>query len=434
MTREAATQKRNRTGTGSGKASGTHMAKKGEIIVGLDIGTTKVAAVVGEVSDEGMDIIGIGSHPSSGLHKGVVVNIDATCNSITKAIEEAEQMAGVDISTVFAGIAGGHIHSFNNNGIVAVKNREISQEDIERVLEQAKAVAIPLDREVIHAIPQGYVVDEQDGIRNPVGMSGVRLEGKVHIVTGAVTSAQNIVKCAQRCGLNVADIVLEQIASAASVLHEDEKELGVALVDIGGGTTDLVIFVDGAVVHTSVLSVGGQHLTNDIAMGLRTPKAEAERIKQRYGCALVRLVDPEEAMEVPSVGGRPPTRQPRQNLAHIIEPRVEEIFALVHRSILDSGYADLLASGLVITGGSTLLEGIQEAAEQVTGLPVRRGMPFGFGGMKDMVASPIFATGAGLVNYGARFASEHKSIFKVREDRVFDKVFSRMNEWFKEVF
>ncbi len=410
------------------------MAKQGEIIVGLDIGTTKVAAVVGEAVEDGIDIIGIGSHPSAGLHKGVVVNIDATCSSITKAIEEAEQMAGCDISTVFAGIAGGHITSFNNNGIVAVKDREISEEDIGRVLDQAKAVAIPLDREVIHAIPQGYIVDDQDGIRDPIGMSGVRLEAKVHIVTGAVTSAQNIVKCAQRCGLNVADIVLEQIASSESVLHEDEKELGVALVDIGGGTTDLVIFVDGAVVHTSVISVGGQHLTNDIALGLRTPKAEAERIKKKHGCALVGLIDPDEVMEVPSVGGRPPTEQPRQVLAHIVEPRVEEIFSLVHRSILDTGYGDLLASGMVITGGTTLLEGITEAAEQVTGLPVRNGVPFGFGGMKDMVENPMYATGSGLVNYGASFPTERKSIFKVREDQVFNKVFVRMNEWFKEVF
>ncbi|MCP4604045.1 MAG: cell division protein FtsA [Proteobacteria bacterium] len=410
------------------------MAKQGEIIVGLDIGTTKVAAVVGEMIEDGIDIIGIGSHPSAGLHKGVVVNIDATCASIKRAIEVAEQMAGCDINTVFAGIAGGHISSFNNNGIVAVKDREINDGDLGRVLDQAKAVAIPLDREVIHAIPQGYLVDDQDGIRDPLGMAGVRLEAKVHIVTGAVTSAQNIVKCAQRCGLNVADIVLEQIASAESVLHDDEKELGVALIDIGGGTTDLVIFVDGAVVHTSVIAVGGQHLTNDIALGLRTPKAEAERIKQRHGCALIRLVDPDEMMEVPSVGGRPPTEQPRQVLAHIIEPRVEEIFSLVHRAILDTGYADLLASGLVITGGTTLLEGITEAAEEVTGLPVRSGIPFGFGGMKDIVESPIYATGSGLVNYGSKFATQRKSIFKVREDRVFDKVFGRMTEWFKEVF
>ena len=410
------------------------MARRGEIIVGLDIGTTKVAAVVAETTDEGVDIIGIGSHPSAGLHKGVVVNIDATCSSITKAIEEAEQMAGCDITTVFAGIAGGHISSFNNNGIVAVKEREIAPEDVHRVIEQAKAVAIPLDREVIHAIPQGYVVDDQEGIRNPVGMSGVRLEAKVHIITGAVTSAQNIVKCAQRCGLNVADIVLEQIASGEAVLHEDEKELGVAMVDIGGGTTDLIIYVDGAVAHTSVISVGGNHLTNDIALGLRTPKAEAERIKQRHGCSLVRLVDPEETIEVPGVGGRPASVQPRRVLAHIIEPRVEEIFMLVHRAIMETGYADLLASGLVITGGATLLEGMPEAAEEVTGMPVRRGIPFGFGGMQDMVASPVYATGAGLVHYGYKQPDSQSSMIRVREEKVYSKVFGRMTEWFKEIF
>jgi len=411
------------------------MVRQGEIIVGLDIGTTKVAAVVGEISEDGVDIIGIGSHPSAGLHKGVVVNIDATCNSIKKAIEEAEHMAGCDINTVYAGIAGGHIHSFNNNGIVAVKSREISDDDIARVIEQAKAVAIPLDREVIHAIPQGYMVDGQEGIRNPVGMSGVRLEARVHIVTGAVTSAQNIVKCAQRCGLNVGDIVLEQIASAEAVLHEDEQELGVALVDIGGGTTDLIIYVDGAVAHTSVISVGGQHLTSDIALGLRTPKVEAERIKLRHGCALVKLVDPDETIMVPCVGGRPPTEQPRQLLAHIIEPRVEEIFALVQRAILDTGYADLLASGLVITGGATLLEGMPEAAEQVLGMPVRRGVPFGFGGMEDMVSNPIYSTGAGLLNYARNAGGEDSSrMIKVRDERVYQKVFGRMTDWFKEIF
>ena len=410
------------------------MAKQGEIIVGLDIGTTKVAAVVGEVTEEGVDIIGIGSHPSAGLHKGVVVNIDATCNSITKAIEEAEQMGGCEISTVFAGIAGGHISSFNNNGIVAVKDREIAKDDLRRVIDQAKAVAIPMDREVIHAIPQGYVVDDQEGIKSPIGMNGVRLEAKVHIITGAVTSAQNIVKCAQRSGLNVADIVLEQIASADAVLHDDEKELGVAMVDIGGGTTDLIIYVDGAVAHTSVIAVGGQHLTNDIALGLRTPKAEAERIKRRYGCAMVKLVDPDETIDVPGVGGRPPSPQPKQVLAHIIEPRVEEIFSLVHRAIMETGLGDLLASGLVVTGGATLLEGLPEAAEEVTGMPVRRGIPFGFGGMEDMIANPIFATGAGLVNYGRRQSGDEDSIIRIREDRVYSKVFGRMSGWFKEIF
>ncbi len=411
------------------------MASEGEIIVGLDIGTTKVAAVVGEVTRDGIDIIGIGSHPSAGLHRGVVVNIDATCESIKRAIEDAEQMAGVEISNVYAGIAGGHITSFNNIGIVAVKDREISSTDVDRVIEQAKAVAIPMDREVIHAIPRGYVVDDQDGVRNPVGMHGVRLEGKVHIITGAVTSAQNIVKCAQRCGLDVADIVLEQIASADSVLHEDEKELGVAMVDIGGGTTDLIIFVDGAVAHTSVIAIGGNHLTSDVAMGLRTPKAEAELIKQKFGCAMVKLVDADETIEVPSVGGRPPVVQPRQVLAHIIEPRVEEIFMLVHRAIMESGYADLLASGLVVTGGASMLEGLPEAAEETIGMPVRRGIPFGFGGLKDMVSNPTYATGAGLVNYGSkREKSNRDSVIRVREDKVYSKVFVRMSDWFREIF
>ncbi|MBN2804956.1 MAG: cell division protein FtsA [Deltaproteobacteria bacterium] len=411
------------------------MANKGDIIVGLDIGTTKVAAVVGEVTEDGTDIIGIGSHPSAGLHKGVVVNIDATCDSINKAVDEAEQMAGVEISTVYAGIAGGHISSFNNNGIVAVKNREITKGDVDRVIEQAKAVAIPLDREVIHAIPQGYVVDDQDGVRNPIGMNGVRLEGNVHIITGAVTSAQNIVKCAQRCNLNVADIVLEQIASSNSVLYDDEKELGVAMVDIGGGTTDLIIYVDGAVAHTSVISIGGKHLTADIAMGLRTPKSEAEIIKKLHGCALLRLVDPDETIEVPSVGGRPPVIQPKEVLAHIIEPRIEEMFMLVQRAILESGYAELLASGLVVTGGASLLEGLPEAAEEIIGMPVRRGIPFGFGEMGDLVANPIYATGAGLVNYGARMDSHLRSkVIRAREQKVYPKVLSRMSGWFKEIF
>lgn len=406
------------------------MAKQGEIIVGLDIGTTKVAAVVGEVVEDGIDIIGIGSHPSAGLHKGVVVNIDATCASISRAVEDAAQIAGCHIGSVYAGIAGGHISSFNNNGIVTVKTREIAGEDVDRVLDQAKAVPIHQDKTVLHAIPQGYVVDDQDGIKDPVGMNGVRLEARVHIVTGAASAASNIEKCAQRCNLNVADIVLEQLASAEAVLHDDEKELGVALLDIGGGTTDLIIYIDGSVVHTSVISVGGNHLTNDIALGLRTPRAEAERIKQRSGCALVRLVDPDEMMEVPSVGGRPPTQQPRQMLAHIIEPRVEEIFSLAQRQILDTGYADLLASGLVITGGSTLLEGMAEAAEQITGMPVRTGRPFGFGGMQDMVGSPIFATGAGLVNFGAKCVRMRKSAFKLREEGVFDRFIG----WFKQVW
>ncbi|MCP4602284.1 MAG: cell division protein FtsA [Proteobacteria bacterium] len=409
------------------------MKNQDDIVVGLDIGTTKIAVVVGNATDEGVDILGIGSHPSSGLHKGTVVNIDSTCAAINKAVEEAEQMSGCDISTVVAGIAGGHIDSFNNNGIVTVKNREVTKKDVERVINQAKAVPIPQDREVIHAIPQGYVIDGQDGIRDPISMSGLRLEANVHIVTGTVSSAQNIVRCAERCGLHISDIVLEQIASAEAVLHDDEKELGVGLVDIGGGTTDLVIFSDGTVTQTSVFPFGGQHLTRDIALRLRTPKAEAERIKQRYGCARTDLVDPGEMIEIPCVGGRPPTEQPRQILAQIIEPRIAEIFESIHSVILEGGKGDLLASGLVITGGSSLLEGIVDLAEQTTGLPTRRGTPFGFSGMEDMVTNPIFATGAGLTIYASRLSGEQKRGFKVRNNKVLDKVVGRMTGWFREV-
>ncbi|MDF1563818.1 MAG: cell division protein FtsA [Deltaproteobacteria bacterium] len=408
------------------------MAKKGELIVGLDIGTTKICAIVGEVTESGIDIIGIGSHPSKGLRKGVVINIESTVASIKRAIEEAELMAGCEISTVYAGIAGGHIKGFNSHGVVAVKDKEIRQPDVERVIDAAKAIAIPLDREVIHILPQEYIVDEQDGIREPIGMSGVRLEAQVHIVTGAVSSAQNIVKCANRTGLNVADIVLEQLASSESVLTEDEKELGVALIDIGGGTTDLAIFSEGAIVHTSVLAVGGHHLTNDIAVGLRTPTHEAEKIKLKYGCAMASMVDREETIEVPSVGGRSPRVLSRQILCEIIEPRVEEIFMLVHREIQKSGYEELLASGLVITGGSTLLEGMVELAEDVTSLPVRRGTPRGISGLVDVVRSPMYATGVGLVLYGAQH--QDAKHFRVRDENVYGKVRGRMRAWLADFF
>jgi cell division protein FtsA len=303
------------------------MAKTGDVLVGLDIGTTKICAIVGEVTDEGIDIIGIGSHPSKGLRKGVVVNIDATVASIKRAIEEAEHMGGCEITTVYTGIAGGHIKAFPSHGVVAIKDKEVKQADVERVIDQAKAVAIPLDREVIHVLPQEFIVDDQDGVREPVGMAGVRLEAKALIVTGAVSSAQNIVKCAQRTGLNVADIVLQPLASSLATLSEDEKELGVCLVDIGGGTTDIAIYSNGAIAHTAVLSLGGNHLTNDIAVGLRTPTHEAERLKKAYGCALASSVDKSETIEVPSVGGGQPRVLSRQILAEIIEPRVEEIFS-----------------------------------------------------------------------------------------------------------
>src|SRR5438105_4609484 len=303
--------------------------KKGNIIVGLDIGTTKICCIVGEVTPDGIDVIGIGTHPSRGLRKGVVINIEATVSSIHKAVEEAELMAGAEISAVYAGIAGGHIRGFNSQGVVAVKDHEVKQGDIERVLDAARAINIPQDREILHVLPQEFIIDEQDGIREPLGMSGVRLEAKVHIVTAAVTSAQNIIKCCNRCDLHVADIVLEPLASSYAVLDEEEKELGVALIDIGGGTTDLAVFYDGALVHTAVIPVGGHQLTNDIAVGLRTPRADADRIKHRHGCALTALVDESERIEVPSVGGRPPELMPRRALTDIIEPRVEEIFTLV---------------------------------------------------------------------------------------------------------
>ena len=408
------------------------MARKDEILVGLDIGTTKIACIIGEVTDDGLDIIGIGSHPSTGLRKGVVINIDATINSIKKAVEEAELMAGCEVNTVYAGIAGGHIKGFNSHGIVAVKEKEVRLADLARVVDAARAVAIPMDREVIHVIPQEYIIDDQDGIKEPLGMSGVRLEAKVHIVTGSVTSAQNIIKCANACGLNVADIVLEQLASSEAVLSEDEKELGVAVVDIGGGTTDIAIFSGGSLVHTAVLSVGGNHLTNDIAVGLRTPMAEAERIKQRYGCAMTSRVSPEETIEVPSVGGRPPRVLSRQILSEIIEPRIEEVFAFVGREIRNSGYEDLIASGVVITGGSTILEHMPELAEEVLGMPVRRGLPKGVGGLVDVVRNPKFATGVGLTIYGAK--SQEQSLFRIREERVYDKVAKRMKQWFAEIF
>lgn len=407
--------------------------KSGEIIVGLDIGTTKICAIVGELTEGGeIDIIGIGTHPSKGLRKGVVVNIEATVASIRRAVEEAELMAGAEISHVYTGIAGGHIKGFNSQGIVAVKEKEVTETDIARVIDAAKAVAIPLDREVIHVLPQEFIIDEQGGIKEPLGMSGVRLEAKVHIVTAAVSSAQNIIKCANRTGLNVSDIALQPLASAEAVLSEDEKELGVCLVDIGGGTTDIVIYSGGSVVHTAVIALGGNNLTSDIAIGLRTPAHEAERIKQRFGCALSSLVDKDETIEVPSVGGRQPRVLGRQILCEILEPRVEEIFQLVQREIQKCGYEDLLASGVVITGGSTLLAGMPELAEEVIGLPVRRGLPRGIGGLVDVVKSPMYATGVGLVVYGARH--QDRRMFRIREDNVYKKVKGRMREWLEEIF
>lgn len=409
--------------------------RRDNLVVGLDIGTTKICAIVGALTEDGIDIVGIGSSPSRGLRKGVVINIDSTVQSIRKAIEEAELMAGCEIKSVFAGIAGGHIKGINSQGVIAIKNREVVADDVKRVIEAAKAVAIPMDREVIHILPQEFIIDDQDGIREPLGMSGVRLEAKVHIVTGAAASAQNIVKSCNRAGLDVADIVLEQLASSEAVLSPEEKELGVALVDIGGGTTDVAIFVDGAIKHTSVLALGGNQITNDIAVGLRTPMAEAEKIKQKYGCCLASLVGKDETIEVPSVGGRKPRILSRQLLSEILEPRVEEIFTLVNREIVKSGFEDVIASGVVITGGSTILEGMPELAEQVFNLPVRRGTPQNIGGLVDVVNSPVYATGVGLVVYGSRHI-ESTTHFPTTQsdDSLFRKVSRRMKEWFGEFF
>lgn len=401
------------------------------IIVGLDVGTTKICAVVGEVSGDEINIIGIGTHPSIGLRKGVVVNIESTVESIKKAVEEAELMAGCEISSVYAGIAGGHITGFNSHGIIAIKGTEITQHDVDRVIDAARAVAIPMDREVIHVLPQEFVVDEQAGIQNPVGMSGVRLEAKIHIVTGAVTSAHNIVKCANRAGLDVCDIVLESLASGEAVLTDEEKELGTALIDLGGGTTDLAIFSDNNIKHTFVLALGGNNLTNDIAIGLRAPLAEAEKIKKKYGTCFTRSISGEEMIEVPGMGGRKPRKLPRQILGEILEPRMEEIFSLIKREIYRAGMENIIASGMVVTGGSALLSEVTEVAESIFNLPTRLGKPRGISGLVDVVNNPMYATGVGLVLYGAKNQPEKK--FRIRDTNIFNRIMTRMKKWFKDV-
>lgn len=412
------------------------MAKDQNIVVGLDIGTTKICAIIAEANgNRAVDIIGIGTSPSKGLRKGVVVNIDVTVESIRRAIAEAELMAGVKPGAAFVGIAGGHIKGMNSRGVIAIagKDHEVTSADVERVIDAAKAVALPVDREVIHVLPQEFLIDGQGGIKEPLGMSGVRLEAEVHIVTGAVTSAQNIIKCANRAGLEVQDIVLQQLASSEATLAQDEKELGVVLVDIGGGTSDIAVFVDGSIYHTAVLSLGGDHVTNDIAIGLRTPAHEAEAIKKKYGCALSGLVRRDETIEVPSVGGRRPRVLSRQTLCEIIQPRMEEIFGLVDREIHRAGLNGRVAAGVVVTGGSSILEGVPDLAEQIFDLPVRRGLPTGVGGLTDVVASPIFATGVGLVLYGAEHRTQRR-FNKVTDRNIFDRVVARMREWFGELF
>lgn len=404
------------------------------LVVGLDIGTTKICCVVGEITGSGVDIVGIGMHPSVGLRKGVVVNIEKTVESIKRAVEEAELMAGCEISSVYAGIAGGHIKGFNSHGVIAVKTREVGEQDIERVLEAAKAVAIPMDREVIHTIAQEFIVDDQDGIQDPAGMAGVRLEAKVHIVTGAVTSAQNIIRCCHSAGLDVCDIVLESLASSESVLTEEEKDLGVALLDFGGGTTDLAIFSQNSIKHTAVLALGGTNLTNDIAIGLRTPNTHAEEIKKKYGCCLSSMINPDEIIEVESVGGRQKRSLSKQVLGEILEPRVEEIFALIHREMIRSGYDNHVTSGVVVTGGAAMLEGVPEVAEQIFDLPVRRGYPLNVGGLTDVINNPMYATAVGLVLYGVKQEeTQAEKIFRQRQGNIFNRVSSRMKKWFKDV-
>lgn len=409
------------------------MAKRDNIIVGLDIGTTKICAIVGEKTRDGVEIIGIGSHPSKGLRKGVVVNIESTVESIKKAVEEAELMAGCEINKVYCGIAGGHIKAFNSHGVIAIKNREITQADIDRVIEAAQAVVIPPDREVIHVIPQEYIVDDQEGIQEPLGMIGIRLEVKVHIVTAAVTSAQNIVKCANKAGLDVSDIALQQIASSEAVLNPDEKEIGVVLVDIGGGTTDIALYHGGTIKYTTVISLGGNQVTGDISVGLRTTANEAEKLKREHGCAMTAMVSRDDNFEVQSVGGHKSRSVSRYMLCEIVEPRIEEIFQLVKREIVKSGYESFISSGVVLTGGTAAMNGITELAEQVFALPVRRGLPIGITGLIDVVKSPMYSTGVGLVLYGGKNV-EGMQFQKGNDTTLFNKLTTRMKGWMKEFF
>lgn len=400
------------------------------MIVGLDIGTSKVVAIVGEISSEGkLSIVGIGSHKSSGLKKGVVVNIESTVQSIQRAIEEAELMAGCQIHSVYVGIAGSHIRSLNSHGIVAIKDREVYEQDLDRVLDAAQAVAIPADQRILHILPQEYLIDEQEGVKEPLGMSGVRLEAKVHLVTCAVNAGQNIEKCIRRCGLEVESIILEQLASSYAVLTDDEKELGVCLVDIGGGTTDIAIFTEGSIRHTGVIPIAGDQVTNDIAMALRTPTQHAEDIKIRYACALAKLTGAEETIKVPSVGDRPARDLSRQALAEVVEPRYDELFTLVQAELRRSGFEDMIAAGIVLTGGTSKMEGVIELAEEIFHMPVRLGAPVNVSGLKDIVDNPIYSTGVGLLLYGMEKSHESHESFEVRES-----FFGKIKSWFKRNF
>jgi len=399
------------------------------LIVGLDIGTSKVVAIVGEISGDEIEIIGLGSNRSRGLKKGVVVNIESTVHSIQRAIEEAELMAGCEIHSVFAGIAGSHIRSLNSHGIVAIRDHEVAIGDVDRVIDAARAVAIPADQKILHILPQEFVIDHQEGIKEPIGMSGVRLEAKVHIVTGAVSAAQNIIKCVRRCGLEVDDVILEQLASSYAVLTEDEKELGICLVDIGGGTTDIAVFTDGAIHHTAVIPIAGDQVTNDIAVALRTPTQHAEDIKVQYACALTQLANVDETIDVPSVGERPSRRLSRQTLAEVVEPRYEELFTLIQAELRRSGFEDLVAAGIVLTGGSSKMEGVVELAEEIFHMPVRIGIPQHVSGLVDVVKNPIYSTGVGLLLFGRKQMQEGFSPL-----RASGGLLERMKSWFQGNF
>lgn len=408
------------------------MAKKSNVLVGIDIGTTKTIAIVGEVKTTGIDIIGMGITPAKELRKGGVVNIDSTVEAIKKAVEDAEHMSGCRINSAYVGIAGSHVKGQNSLGIVAVKGREVGEDDLQRALEASKAIAIPVDREILHTLPQNYVVDGQDGIRDPVGMSGVRLEAKVHIVTGAAASIQNVVKSVNRVGLDIEDVVLEQLAASEAILSADEKDLGVALIDLGGATTGMAIFAEGSIKHTATLPVGGNFLTSDIATGLRTPFAEAEKIKLTHGCAMTSMIPKEDVIEVPSVGGREARMVSRQILGRIVEPRMDEILNMALKEIVRSGYEDLLAAGIVLTGGSSLLPGINEMAEQIFDMPVRRGCPAGVGGLSDVANSPAFAVGVGLIVYGSKNIPGD-SVYR-KTGNAFGEYFKTLKKWFLEFF
>ena len=406
-----------------------------KLIVGLDIGTSKVVAIVGEISLDGdIEIVGIGSSPSKGMKKGVVVNIESTVQSIQRAAEEAELMAGCQIHSVYVGIAGSHIRSLNSHGIVAIKDKEVYRADLERVIDAAQAVAIPADQKILHILPQEYVIDDQEGIKEPLGMSGVRLEAKVHLVTCAVNAAQNIEKCIRRCGLEVEEIILEQLASSYSVLTDDERELGVCMVDIGGGTTDIAIFTEGSIRHTGVIPIAGDQVTNDIAMALRTPTQHAEEIKIKYACALTQLAGPDETIKVPSVGDRPPRDLSRQSLAEVVEPRYDELFTLVQAELRRSGYEDMVPAGVVLTGGTSKMEGVVELAEEIFHMPVRVGYPQTVRGLNDIVRNPIYATSVGLLQYGMEHRNDGGKTSSAKSSGASESFWSRVKAWLQSNF